>query len=108
MPGTSPEAVCSRIPPGPQRYPGSDPSRLQPAHGRGPGQQTVDKLLRVAEAIAQAMDERSRRLEISKERVLLELARIALLDPGDLFDAAGNLLPIHAMPEDARRAIASP
>lgn len=63
--------------------------------------------VKVAEAITQAREERSRRLEVSKDRVLMELARIALLDPADLFDAAGNLLPIHEMPEDARRTIAS-
>jgi phage terminase small subunit len=63
--------------------------------------------VKVAEAIAQSMKERSRRLEVSKDRVLLELARIAMLDPGDLFDVGGNLLPVHAMPEDARRSIAS-
>lgn len=63
--------------------------------------------VKVAEAVSQARKERSRRLEISKDRVLQELARIALLDPGDLFDLAGNLLPVHAMPEDTRRAIAS-
>ena len=36
-----------------------------------------------------------------------ELARTALCDPKDLFDAKGNMLALNEMPEDIRRAIAS-
>jgi hypothetical protein len=37
--------------------------------------------------------------------VIAELAAIAFLDPAKFYDESGNLLPIHDMPEAARRAI---
>lgn len=40
-------------------------------------------------------------------RVLEELMRIATFDIGMLYDGNGQLLPIHLMPEEARRAISS-
>lgn len=40
------------------------------------------------------------------DRVLQEYSHIAFLDIGEAFDGAGNLLPIHDMPEGVRRAIA--
>jgi phage terminase small subunit len=46
------------------------------------------------------------KLEISDERILLEYARLAFLDPADFYDKkTGALLPIHEIPEDARRAL---
>ncbi len=46
------------------------------------------------------------KLEITDERILLEYARLAFLDPADFYDKkTGALLPIHEMPEDARRAL---
>jgi len=42
---------------------------------------------------------------ITKERVLLELSRIALLDPLDYLNDDGTLKDIKDIPEDARRAI---
>jgi phage terminase small subunit len=39
--------------------------------------------------------------------VLREVERIAYLDPKNMFDAQGALLPIAEIPEDLRRAIAS-
>ena len=40
-------------------------------------------------------------------RLFEELGRTALNDPKDIFDADGNVLPLHEIPEHARRAIAS-
>ncbi len=40
------------------------------------------------------------------KRVLKEVERIAYLDPEQMFDANGALLPISQIPEDLRRAIA--
>jgi hypothetical protein len=40
-------------------------------------------------------------------KVFEELARTALCEPKDLFDAKGNMLALNEMPEDIRRAIAS-
>ncbi len=43
--------------------------------------------------------------DVSVERVLKEYARIAFLNPQDLYDADGRLLNVKEMPEDAARAI---
>jgi hypothetical protein len=45
-------------------------------------------------------------IQTEGQRLFQELRRIALLDPKELLTPEGNLLPIHQMPEDARRAIA--
>jgi phage terminase small subunit len=44
---------------------------------------------------------------ITHERLVTEALKSALSDVKDLFDANGKLLPIHEMPESARRALAS-
>lgn len=44
-------------------------------------------------------------MDISAERILQELARLAFIDPAKLFDEAGEIKPIHEMDEDSRRAI---
>lgn len=46
------------------------------------------------------------KLEITAERTLLEIARIAYVDPAAFFDSDNRPLSIHEIPEDARRAIA--
>lgn len=43
--------------------------------------------------------------KLTVQRIIEEYMRVAFLDPAKLFDADGNLLPIHAMEEDTRRAI---
>ena len=45
-------------------------------------------------------------LEITTERVLLEYARVAFLDPRDLFDEDGLPIPITELPEDVTRTLA--
>lgn len=45
-------------------------------------------------------------LDATRERVMLEYARIAFFDPANMYDEHGNLLHPKDMPEDARRAIA--
>ena len=44
---------------------------------------------------------------VSEARVIEELARIGLFDPGELFAEDGSLLPIKNMPPEVRAAIAS-
>ena len=44
--------------------------------------------------------------DITEQRIVEELANIAFLDPSDFFDDKGSLMPIHSMPERARRALA--
>lgn len=77
------------------------------AHNRGPA------LLRrpdVAGAVRAAMAARARRTEISAERVLRELARIAFADPRDCF-AWGpeglRLAPSQCLSDDAALAVAA-
>lgn len=59
----------------------------------------------VAALIKELQDERAARTGITAAKVLAEEARIAFLDPADLFDELGRLKTIHEIPEDARRAI---
>lgn len=47
-----------------------------------------------------------RKLDVSVERIAVELARIGFFDPRDLFDDDGEPLPISELSEDAARAIA--
>lgn len=60
----------------------------------------------VADAIQKAMQKRSQRTEITQDRVLQELARIAFFDPRRLFDANGNPIPINELDNDCAGAIA--
>lgn len=46
------------------------------------------------------------KLELTAERVLMELQRIAFFDPSDLFNESGKIKPLSEIPEDARRVIA--
>lgn len=62
---------------------------------------------RVQELIASLTKAKFGKLDISAERILQELARLAFIDPANLFDEAGSLKPIHRMDEDSRRAIAA-
>lgn len=60
----------------------------------------------VQEAIARRMAERSKRMEITQDRVLKERARLAFFDVRKLLDNAGNPLPIQALDDDTAAAIA--
>jgi phage terminase small subunit len=59
----------------------------------------------IQESIQSAMEERSKRTEITADRVLREIATIAFIDIRDAFGDDGQLLPIKEMPEDIARAI---
>lgn len=61
----------------------------------------------VAARIADGKERQAERLEVRADTVLRELLRIATADLSQAFDEGGNLLSIHQMPEDVRRAIAS-
>ena len=60
----------------------------------------------VQEYLKKKMQKREEKLEITAERVLKELARIAFFDPAKMFDDKDNLLKITEMDEDTRRVIA--
>ncbi len=47
-----------------------------------------------------------RKLEVSIERIAKEVARIAFYDPRELYDEAGQMIPLERLPEDIARAIA--
>lgn len=65
------------------------------------------KVPKVREAIDDAIRRRSERVEIRTDDVLRELLRLATVDIGQAFDEQGRLKPMHEMPADVRRAIAS-
>lgn len=44
---------------------------------------------------------------LNTERWANEMASIGHFDPGELYDDDGNLIPVHKLPENVRRAIAS-
>ncbi len=61
--------------------------------------------LNISIAIQEAVAARSKRTEITQDRVLEELARLAFFDIRKLYDEDGNLLPIHELPEEVAAAI---
>lgn len=76
------------------------------------GAQNLLKLL-IAAAIAakQAVLEAGRtvrlaKMELTKDRVALEIARLAFFDPRKMFNAAGQPLPIHELDDDTAAAVA--
>lgn len=60
----------------------------------------------VAKAIQASMRRREARTEITQDRVLKEVARLAFLDIRKAFDADGNLKPLHELDDDTAAAIA--
>lgn len=63
------------------------------------------KNVRIKAEIDKRMGKLSKKLEITAENVLREMSRLAFYDPADLYDTAGNLIPVKDLPEDTRRAI---
>lgn len=57
-------------------------------------------------AIAERIAARSKRTEITADRVLIEVARLAFLDIRKAFDSNGNLKAIHDLDDDTAAAIA--
>lgn len=51
--------------------------------------------------------ERSKRLEVSQDRVILEIARLALSDPRNIFSEDGAIKPIKDWTEDSARSVSS-
>lgn len=60
----------------------------------------------VKAAIQEAMNRRAGKLEITAERVLAELARLAFFDPRKLFNADGSPKQIHDLDDDTAAAVA--
>lgn len=55
--------------------------------------------------IQKAMDKRARKLELTTERVLEEIAAIAFANPADLIGEDGELKPLHGISADTWRAL---
>jgi len=79
---------------------------FEAASAAGTGSRLL-KNVKVAAAIAAGQARLANKLEITAERVLRELARLAYYDPGKLYDADGMRLPVHRLDEDTRRAVVS-
>jgi len=62
--------------------------------------------VKVSAVLAKRTARLEEKLEITAERVLRELAKLAFYDVGEIFDAQGNPLPVHRMDEMTRAAIA--
>lgn len=77
----------------------------------GPGIRVTARRLLTKANIQAAIAERRRTILsariLTADEVLQEQSRLATSDIGACYDAAGNLLPIHQLPADVRRCIAS-
>lgn len=60
----------------------------------------------VQECIRKGQERIQRRLEVTQERIVKELARLAFCDPRDFFTEHGALKPIHELSDDAAAVIA--
>jgi phage terminase small subunit len=63
--------------------------------------------VKVREELERILAKLSEKLELSAERVLRELARLAFLDPRKLFREDGSLKPITELDDDTAAALAS-
>lgn len=63
--------------------------------------------LNIQEYIQELIEERKKRTEISQDRVLLEIARLAFNDPRKAFYDDGRLKNIHEWPDEVAAAISS-
>ena len=70
----------------------------------------ADKLLKntkIKASIQTAIEARAKRTEITQDRVLLEIARLAFNDPRKAFDENGALKPIQEWPDEVAAAVSS-
>lgn len=83
---------------------------IRAGYAPGSAEVTASRLLsytKVSRAVACALAQLEKRINVDAVRVLTEYARIAFADVTQAFDASGNLLALRDMPYDLRRAIAS-
>ncbi len=62
---------------------------------------------KIAAAIDEQRERLAAKLELTSERVLREVMRMAYYDPAKLYDENGERIPIHLLDEDTRRAVMS-
>jgi phage terminase small subunit len=73
------------------------------AHSQGP---RLLENVEIKEAIANKVGKALAKREITAERVLDEIAKLAFLDPRKLFTSDGSLVPIHELDDDTAASIA--
>jgi phage terminase small subunit len=66
----------------------------------------LDRLPEVQARVAELLGRAAEKVELSKARVLDELAKIGFFDPRRLIDAAGNLIPLQDLDDQTAAAIA--
>lgn len=71
---------------------------------RGQGSRLLTNV-NVRAAIDAAMEQRANKLEITAERVLAEIARLAFFDARNLFRDDGSPIPVKQLDDDSARAI---
>lgn len=69
--------------------------------------QRLLKHVEISSAITKAMSARENRTEISQDRVLLEIARLAFSDPRKAFTESGDLKSIKDWPDEVAASISS-
>ena len=70
---------------------------------------TASKLLtnpNIQKEVEAALTRVTDKAEVTAARVLQEISRLAFVDMNQMYDEKGQLLPLHKMPEDVRRALA--
>ncbi len=72
---------------------------------RQTGQENLSKPV-ISEAIAKSVAKKVEAIDFSSDRVLQELARLALFDPRKLFNADGSCKPLHELDDDTAMAVA--
>ena len=59
----------------------------------------------IAAAIQEAMNNRATRIEITADRVLEEIAKLAFFDPRKFFNSDGSPIPIQSLDDDTAMAL---
>lgn len=67
--------------------------------------QRLLKHVEVARLVKEGKDKCADKLEITQERVLREVAKLAFFNAADLFDEAGEPIPISSLPRDVSAVI---
>lgn len=82
---------------------------IRAGYSRKGAEVTGSQLLRNPKCKAYLADKQrkmEKKLEISAERTMLELARIAFGDARQFYDDKGNLIPVHKLSDDAAASLA--
>lgn len=82
---------------------------IRAGYSKKSAEQNGPRMLRNAEvkaAITSGIKRITDKCEVTAERVIAELGRIAFSDLGSLYKTDGTVKPVHEWPEDARRAVA--